>query len=216
MANNDLVAACSDPSLHKLPAAISRSNTCCPPLPSLLPAPHQPPAAHATAILFCHSSTTLLSLFFPCYSGVGNTAAAFCFNRALLCSNRALLCLFFPLHSCTFVATASTTVACRQPPSLPAAHTSESLDRKENPLEKEKYVTDLSYPRIRVDFPRWEGGDPTEWTSHVERYFAQWYNWNTRPGLQGSLMRSCRSRPRDMELSLEDTADLKKASLLGP
>ncbi|RWV87079.1 hypothetical protein GW17_00050963 [Ensete ventricosum] len=30
-------------------------------------------------------------------------------------------------------------------------------------------------------------------------------------GARGSLMRCCRSRPRDMELNLEDKTDLKKA-----
>ncbi|RWV77170.1 hypothetical protein GW17_00062043 [Ensete ventricosum] len=35
-------------------------------------------------------------------------------------------------------------------------------------------------------------------------------------GARGSLIRSCRSRPRDMELSLEDNIDLKMAGLLGP
>ncbi|RZR71933.1 hypothetical protein BHM03_00008841 [Ensete ventricosum] len=196
--------ASSDLSLHHLrpTAAISAFR------------PHQPPAAHATAFLFCHSCTTLLPLFFPRYSGAGHTAAAFC-------SSRALLCLFFPLRSCAFAATASTIAACRQPPSLPAAHAvsqqpqpalllpsssstigdpyvmasvdligakleafktrmedklralfaefrlgrspsptrsqqTNSLDRKENPLEKEKQATDSSYPCIRVDFPRWE------------------------------------------------------------
>ncbi|RWV82226.1 hypothetical protein GW17_00056291 [Ensete ventricosum] len=32
----------------------------------------------------------------------------------------------------------------------------------------------------------------------------------------GSLVRSYRSRPRDIELSLEDKADLKRVSMLGP
>ncbi|RZR91768.1 hypothetical protein BHM03_00019953 [Ensete ventricosum] len=35
-------------------------------------------------------------------------------------------------------------------------------------------------------------------------------------GARGSLMRSCKSGPRDMELSLEDKTDLKRAGLLGP
>ncbi|RWW14217.1 hypothetical protein BHE74_00057742 [Ensete ventricosum] len=34
-----------------------------------------------------------------------------------------------------------------------------SSDRKENPPKKEEQATDSSYPRIRVDFPRWEDGD---------------------------------------------------------
>ena len=32
-------------------------------------------------------------------------------------------------------------------------------------------MTDLNYSRMRVDFPRWEEGDPIGWISRVERYF---------------------------------------------
>ena len=32
-------------------------------------------------------------------------------------------------------------------------------------------MTDPYYPRMRVDFPKWEEGDPIGWISHVERYF---------------------------------------------
>ncbi|RZR82294.1 hypothetical protein BHM03_00008661 [Ensete ventricosum] len=34
-------------------------------------------------------------------------------------------------------------------------------DRGDNPPEKEEQAMDSSYPRIRVDFPRWKDGDPT-------------------------------------------------------
>ena len=58
---------------------------------------------------------------------------------------------------------------------------------------------DTHYPRIRVEFPRWEDGDPTSWISRAENFFRfhrtpeeskvevasiqldgdaiQWYNW---------------------------------------
>ncbi|RWW47287.1 hypothetical protein BHE74_00046739 [Ensete ventricosum] len=84
-------------------------------------------------------------------------------------------------------------------PSRRRSQRDESSDRKENPPEKEEQATDSSYPRIRVDFPRWEDRDPAGWISHVERYFCyhktseasmvdiavihlgreviQWYDW---------------------------------------
>ncbi|RWW02864.1 hypothetical protein GW17_00034025 [Ensete ventricosum] len=70
---------------------------------------------------------------------------------------------------------------------------------KENPPEKEEQATNSSYPRIRVDFPRWEGESPMDWISRAEQYFhyhrtpkasmvdiaaihlgreaTQWYDW---------------------------------------
>ncbi|RRT78990.1 hypothetical protein B296_00024725 [Ensete ventricosum] len=78
----------------------------------------------------------------------------------------------------------------------------ESSDHKENQLEKGVQAQDSMFPRIRVDFLRWEDGDPTGWISHVERYFRfyktqdasmvdivaihlegdaiQWYDWFER------------------------------------
>ncbi|RRT38831.1 hypothetical protein B296_00046742 [Ensete ventricosum] len=96
--------ASSDFSLqHLLPiAAISTSPTLRDNLPATtLPSAsaasraHQPLAAHVAVVLFCRSSTTLLPLFFPCYSGASHTAAAFRSSRVLLCNSRALLYLFF-------------------------------------------------------------------------------------------------------------------------
>ncbi|RWW14044.1 hypothetical protein GW17_00022224 [Ensete ventricosum] len=84
-------------------------------------------------------------------------------------------------------------------PSPRRSQCGESSDRKENPPEEEEQVTNSSYSHIRVDFPRWEDGDPTGWISCVERYFRyhrtleasmvdiaaihlgrediQWYDW---------------------------------------
>ncbi|RWW01173.1 hypothetical protein BHE74_00045936 [Ensete ventricosum] len=39
----------------------------------------------------------------------------------------------------------------------------ESLDHKENQSEKGDQAQDSTYLRMRVDFPRREEGDPTEW-----------------------------------------------------
>ncbi|RWW72394.1 hypothetical protein BHE74_00019792 [Ensete ventricosum] len=66
------------------------------------------------------------------------------------------------------------------------------------PSEKEGQPSNMRQPRMRVDFPRWEG-DPTGWISRVKCYFhyyrisedsmvdiainhlegdaIQWYNW---------------------------------------
>ncbi|RRT67578.1 hypothetical protein B296_00020767 [Ensete ventricosum] len=75
----------------------------------------------------------------------------------------------------------------------------ESSYHEENQSEKGDQVQDPMYPRMRVDFLRWEHRDPTAWISHVEWYFCfhktpdasmvniaaihldrdtiQWYNW---------------------------------------
>ena len=37
--------------------------------------------------------------------------------------------------------------------------------------ERGGFMTDPNYSRMRVDFPRWEEGDPIGWISRVERYF---------------------------------------------
>ncbi|RZS20653.1 hypothetical protein BHM03_00053186, partial [Ensete ventricosum] len=129
--------ASSDFSLqHLLPiAAISTSPTLRDNLPATtLPSAsaasraHQPLAAHVAVVLFCRSSTTLLPLFFPCYSGASHTllpsapavsssATAVPSSTSSSSSSSSSLC-----HSHAFAATASTTAACRQPPSPPAAH----------------------------------------------------------------------------------------------
>ncbi|RWW23692.1 hypothetical protein GW17_00012050 [Ensete ventricosum] len=74
----------------------------------------------------------------------------------------------------------------------------ELIDAKLEPFETQP-TTDPPYPRIRVDFPRWEDGDPIGWISRTKRYFRyhktpnasmvdiavihlegdaiQWYDW---------------------------------------
>ncbi|RWW33691.1 hypothetical protein GW17_00001579 [Ensete ventricosum] len=47
----------------------------------------------------------------------------------------------------------------------------ESSDRKQNASKRGEHATDSLYPRMRIDFPRWEDGHPTGWISHAERYF---------------------------------------------
>ncbi|RRT45703.1 hypothetical protein B296_00054933 [Ensete ventricosum] len=57
-------------------------------------------------------------------------------------------------------------------PSPTTLQQDESSDHKERPPGKEEQATDSTQPRMRVDFPRWEEGDPTVWLSHAERYFC--------------------------------------------
>ncbi|RWW74523.1 hypothetical protein BHE74_00017529 [Ensete ventricosum] len=74
----------------------------------------------------------------------------------------------------------------------------ESPDRKGNPPREEEHAMDPTSTH-KVDFPRWEDGDPTGWLSRAELYFhydrtpeasmveittihlegdiIQWYNW---------------------------------------
>ncbi|RRT63040.1 hypothetical protein B296_00039003 [Ensete ventricosum] len=47
----------------------------------------------------------------------------------------------------------------------------ESSDRKQNASKRGEHATDSLYPRMRIDFPRWEDGHPTGWISHAEYYF---------------------------------------------
>ncbi|RWW56165.1 hypothetical protein BHE74_00037146 [Ensete ventricosum] len=47
----------------------------------------------------------------------------------------------------------------------------ESSNHKENPAEKGDQALDPLCPRTRVDFPRWEDGDPIGWISLAEWYF---------------------------------------------
>ncbi|RRT70881.1 hypothetical protein B296_00000814 [Ensete ventricosum] len=52
----------------------------------------------------------------------------------------------------------------------------ESFDYKENRSEKCDQGQDTEYLRMRVEFLRWEDGDPTSWISRAERFFR-----STRP-----------------------------------
>ncbi|RWV77643.1 hypothetical protein GW17_00061501 [Ensete ventricosum] len=47
----------------------------------------------------------------------------------------------------------------------------ETLDRRDDPQECGHITSDLNNPRMKVDFPRWEEGDPIRWISCAERYF---------------------------------------------
>ncbi|RWV83015.1 hypothetical protein GW17_00055434 [Ensete ventricosum] len=86
-----------------------------------------------------------------------------------------------------------------KPPSPRRSQHDESSDHKENLPERGEHMTNSSYPQMRMDFPRWEDGDPTGWFSCTKRYFhyhripeasmvdiatihlkrdvIQWYNW---------------------------------------
>ncbi|RZS00301.1 hypothetical protein BHM03_00029977 [Ensete ventricosum] len=56
-------------------------------------------------------------------------------------------------------------------PSPKKSHQGESSNRRENSQERGGSITDRYNPRMRVDFPRWEEGDPIGWISCAERYF---------------------------------------------
>ncbi|KAJ8492179.1 hypothetical protein OPV22_013900 [Ensete ventricosum] len=58
-----------------------------------------------------------------------------------------------------------------QPQSLRRSQQGESSYHKEDFQEKGGPMTDPYYPHMRVDFPRWEEGDPIDWISCAERYF---------------------------------------------
>ncbi|RZR74461.1 hypothetical protein BHM03_00037220 [Ensete ventricosum] len=58
-----------------------------------------------------------------------------------------------------------------RPPSPRRSQQGESSNHKEDFQEKGGPMTDPHYPRMRVDFPRWEEGDPIGWISCAERYF---------------------------------------------
>ncbi|RRT38833.1 hypothetical protein B296_00049960, partial [Ensete ventricosum] len=47
----------------------------------------------------------------------------------------------------------------------------ETSDRQDDPQEHDHITSDINNPCMKVDFPRWEEGDPIRWISHTERYF---------------------------------------------
>ncbi|RWV94774.1 hypothetical protein GW17_00042643, partial [Ensete ventricosum] len=47
----------------------------------------------------------------------------------------------------------------------------ETSDRRDDPKKHGHITSDLNNPYMKVDFPRWEEGDPIGWISCVERYF---------------------------------------------
>ncbi|RZS21742.1 hypothetical protein BHM03_00054425 [Ensete ventricosum] len=51
----------------------------------------------------------------------------------------------------------------------PSPTISQQSKSSEMPPEKEEQASDVMQPRMRVDFPRWEG-DPTRWLSHAEHW----------------------------------------------
>ncbi|RZS25210.1 hypothetical protein BHM03_00058376 [Ensete ventricosum] len=47
----------------------------------------------------------------------------------------------------------------------------ETSDHRDDPQEYGYITFDLNNPCMKVDFPRWEEGDPIEWISRTKRYF---------------------------------------------
>ncbi|RWW85522.1 hypothetical protein BHE74_00005788 [Ensete ventricosum] len=94
-----------------------------------------------------------------------------------------------------------------QPPSPKKSQLGETLDRRDNPQEYDHIIPEPNTLRMKVDFPRWEEGDPIRLIAHAERYFQfyrtadatrveittihlegdaiQWFNWyeHTHGGL---------------------------------
>ena len=63
-----------------------------------------------------------------------------------------------------------------RPPSPKKSHQGESSNQshhaqRDDFQERGGSMTDPNYSRMRVDFPRWEEGDPIGWISRAERYF---------------------------------------------
>ncbi|RWW11055.1 hypothetical protein GW17_00025357, partial [Ensete ventricosum] len=57
-----------------------------------------------------------------------------------------------------------------RPSSPRKSHHGETSDRRDDPQEHGHITSDPNNPRMKVDFPRWEG-DPIGWISCTERYF---------------------------------------------
>ncbi|RWV87272.1 hypothetical protein BHE74_00021656 [Ensete ventricosum] len=90
---------------------------------------------------------------------------------------------------------------------LRKSHHGETSDRWDDPQKHGHITSDLSNPCMKVDFPKWEEGDPIGWILRAERYFRlyrtvdatrveiatihlegdaiQWFNWfnHTHRGL---------------------------------
>ncbi|RWW19240.1 hypothetical protein BHE74_00003459 [Ensete ventricosum] len=94
-----------------------------------------------------------------------------------------------------------------QPPRAKKSQQGETSDRQDDPQEHGHIILDSNNSRMKVDFPRWEEGDPIGWIACAERYFRfyrtadatrveiaaihlegdaiQWFNWfeHTHGGL---------------------------------
>ncbi|RWW77083.1 hypothetical protein BHE74_00014775 [Ensete ventricosum] len=57
------------------------------------------------------------------------------------------------------------------PSSLRKSQHEETSDQRDDPQEHGHITFDLNNPCMKVDFPRWEEGDPIGWISRAERYF---------------------------------------------
>ncbi|RWW68759.1 hypothetical protein BHE74_00023687 [Ensete ventricosum] len=47
----------------------------------------------------------------------------------------------------------------------------ETSDWRDDPKKHGHITSNLNNPCMKVDFPRWEEGDPIEWISRTEHYF---------------------------------------------
>ncbi|RWW02916.1 hypothetical protein BHE74_00043577 [Ensete ventricosum] len=103
----------------------------------------------------------------------------------------------------------------------------ETSDRRDDPQEHGHITSNLNNPCMKVDFPRWEEGDPIGWISRAERHFRfyrtadatrveiaaihlegdaiQWFNWfkHTHGGLSWQRFKEGlldRFRPTDFNI----------------
>ncbi|RWW50172.1 hypothetical protein BHE74_00043591 [Ensete ventricosum] len=116
VASSDLSLQCLLPTIAISASPALRDNLQLLPFlqPPLLPAtsrPHQSPIAHTVIVLFYRSCMTLLSLFFPCYSSAGHTAAAVPSSATVVPSSTSSYSSSF-YRSRAFATTASTAAAC--------------------------------------------------------------------------------------------------------
>ncbi|RWW70420.1 hypothetical protein BHE74_00021900 [Ensete ventricosum] len=58
-----------------------------------------------------------------------------------------------------------------RPSSLRESQRGETSDQRDNPQEHRHTIPDQNNPCMKVDFPRWEEGDPIRRISRAEHYF---------------------------------------------
>ncbi|RRT37270.1 hypothetical protein B296_00008835 [Ensete ventricosum] len=58
-----------------------------------------------------------------------------------------------------------------RPPSPKKSQQEETSYQRDDPQEHGHIISDPNTSHIKVDFPRWEEGDPIRWIARAERYF---------------------------------------------
>ncbi|RZS11622.1 hypothetical protein BHM03_00042992 [Ensete ventricosum] len=83
-----------------------------------------------------------------------------------------------------------------RPSSPRKSHHGETSDQRDDPQEHRHITSDPNNPRMRVDFPRWEEGDPIGWISRAEYYFGSieppmQHGWRSLPYTLREMLFSC-------------------------